>query len=256
MFEVRIPSVNGKDMPFFLDCPECRTKSRNQKLREAALAELEEERKHQREVWKEECNLPPLFVDKTFDNFDRELQPRAYDVVKGYSGKSIVLLSPDTYGVGKTHLVAALVNHLISTKEPACLRNDCYSVVVTYKCPAYFTTEAQLLSRIRATYNRDNREQGETEEDIYRQLDKYDLLIVDDVGKVRPRDYSFLQGVYFRVIDNRYVTEQPIILTTNLSYNELEAHIGGACADRLIEMCGHNNIVLTKGKSYRSRLGE
>lgn len=48
-------------------------------------------------------------------------------------------------------------------------------------------------------------------------------------------------------LENGYT---PIILTTDLSLSELEAHIGGACMDRLREMCGVN-IVKMAGLSYK-----
>jgi DNA replication protein DnaC len=42
----------------------------------------------------------------------------------------------------------------------------------------------------------------------------------------------------------------PIIITTNLDVVRIEEHIGGACADRLVQMCGKNFVRMT-GKSYR-----
>jgi len=251
-FEALIANCNGVDKPHVTECPECRQKQRDEEIKQRALKELAEAKEEVRESWYDECNIPAMFVDKTFDNFNRKLQSKAFDIMKGYSGRSIVLLSPNVYGVGKTHLVCALANHILSTKETARLRRDSYSVI-RCKCPVYFTTETQLLSQIRNTYNRRPEQEGEIEEDIYRQLDRYPLLIIDDIGKVHPRDYSFLQGVYYRIIDWRYVNEEPIILTTNLNYDELETHIGGACADRLHEMAG-DNFVKMGGKSYR--LGE
>ena len=169
-----------------------------------------------------------------------------YDDEAGRAAFSILLLSPNVYGVGKTHLVCALANKIVETAEPARLTRSLY--IQKYRCPVYFITEAKLLSRIRDTYNKKD---GETEEEIYTTLQAYQLLIIDDVGKVRPRDYSFLQGVYFRIIDDRYTNEIPIILTTNLDANELEAHIGGASADRLREMFGKEGFIILKGQSYR-----
>lgn len=251
-YEVHILSVNGVDKPYVERCPSCQKQVRL----EERTAQLQEELKlviqTQTDKWKFECNLPGLFIDKTFENFDRKLQPQAFDTVKKYldfeksEGQSIVLLSPNIYGVGKTHLMAALINEMINTYKKAKISKEAF-YIMRFNCPVYFTTESRLLSRIRATFNSGN---DETEEQVYSKLDHYDLLIIDDVGKVRPRDYSFLQGVYFRIIDGRYVNEQSIILTTNLDYAELEAHIGGASADRLREMAGKNFIKML-GKSYR-----
>jgi DNA replication protein DnaC len=162
--------------------------------------------------------------------------------------RSMVLLSPDIYGVGKTHLAAALVNYIIDTIEPAYFRHGTYNIIKRRQ-PVFFTSETTLLDRIRATFN-SFRDQ-ETEADVFKKMiECHDVLVIDDVGKYRPRDYNFLQSVYFRIIDGRYMGEVPVLLTTNLNFHELENHIGGACADRLREMCGDNFIVM-KGQSYR-----
>jgi DNA replication protein DnaC len=107
------------------------------------------------------------------------------------------------------------------------------------------------MDRIRATFNDGARE---TDEEIYLQLERVRLLIVDDVGKRTPRDLSFTQQVWFRIIDGRYRAQRPLVLTTNLLPNELDQHIGGACADRLMEMCGASGLIAMKGTSYRRRL--
>jgi len=103
-----------------------------------------------------------------------------------------------------------------------------------------------LLLRSRETYNNN----GETENAIYKELDDVPLLVIDDVGKKQHRDYNFVMGVYYRVIDARYTSQRPIILTTNLDFKELEEHVGGASADRIREMAD-GNIVKMTGQSYR-----
>ena len=157
--------------------------------------------------------------------------------------------------MGKTHLVCALVNRLIQDKkEESVVLHD--GSIRFRSCPAFFVQENMLLARIRDTFNSGltiEDEGYENEEMIYRELEKTPLLIIDDVGKVRPKDYSFLQGVYFRVIDSRYNEGKSIIITTNLNYDELEVHIGGACADRLREMAGKAGFIVMTGKSYRAR---
>ncbi|GAJ01634.1 unnamed protein product [marine sediment metagenome] len=209
---------------------------------------MEEVKELQLEDWWNKCGVKGIFIEKSFENFERERQPKAYDAVKGCRDKSLVLLSPGIYGLGKTHLICALANQLLQTEEPAYFQRDSY-YIIRRKCPVFFITEPKLLSRIRQTFNR-KYDDAETEDDVYCALARFPLLIIDDVGKVRPRDYSFLQGVYFRIVDDRYVQEQNIILSTNLDFSELEEHIGGAVADRLREMCG-KNILRMSGKSYR-----
>ena len=264
-FVAFIKVVDGRDEPDGFDtCYACRAKIQKAEAREVRLAKIPEARVERRLDWLEECNLSSKFALKTFENFERKLQPKAFDAVKKYDyhfeddapPRSLVLLSPNIYGVGKTHLVAALLNQIIETEETLNVRED--GTFRNLPCPVYFTAENLLLSRIRATYSRSNQHNDdefyeETEEDVYQKLEKFDLLVIDDVGKTRPRDHSFLQGVYFRIIDSRYTSEEPVILTTNLSFAELENHIGGASSDRLREMAGKDGFIVMGGQSYRKR---
>ena len=241
--------INGDSKRYYpTRCPTCDETHRKEGRVLQLKDELEKTGDTQRILWYAQCNIQGKYWDCNFANFDKSLQPKAYEVVKNYDKKtSIVLISPDIYGVGKTHLVSALALFLIENEEAASISNKTGDIV-KQSCPVYFTTEAQMLARIRATFN--NANENEREIDVYKKLLSVPLLIIDDVGKVRPKDFSFLQGVYYQVIDGRYINEDPVILTSNLSFVELEKHIGGACADRLKEMCGKNFIKMA-GKSQR-----
>lgn len=241
---------DGSELSPDKQCPECRRKKREKEDIERYQQELEEAKEEQRDAWYEQFGVSGIFLEKSFDNFKHDLQPKAFDAVKGWKDKSMVLLSPGVYGVGKTHLVCALANHLVASLETAKFQKGSYWIQ-RRKCPVFFTSESKLLARIRRTYNRTEDPRAETEDMVYSSLARFPLLIIDDVGKVRPRDYSFLQGVYFNIIDDRYVNEQQVILTTNLDYKELEEHIGGASADRLREMAGKDGFIKLVGKSYR-----
>ena len=231
-------------------CNECRKEKQHQEDIARYKQDLEDTKVEQREVWRKQYGVEGIFLEKSFENFQRELQPKAFDALKGYKDRSLVLLSPGVYGVGKTHLVCALANHLVDTRETARFKEDCY-FIEKRPCPVYVTTEVKMLARIRKTYNRGDDNRAETEDMVYSSLARFPLLVIDDVGKVRPRDYSFLQGVYFNIFDDRYVKEQQVILTTNLDFKELEEHIGGASADRLREMAGKDGFIKLAGKSYR-----
>lgn len=268
-FTAYIKVVDGQDeLGGFEYCPKCREAKEHEWVKGEVLKALPVLREKGLARWTQDCNLPAKFLSKTFDNFEKSLQPKAFNVMSKFDKKqSIVLLSPNVYGVGKTHLVAALINktYLVAENTAEVIQTDYLAFsedgspvnIRRHRCPVYFTVENVLLSRIRQTYNRNSKydnteEYEETEEDVYRQLSQYQLLVIDDVGKVRPKDFGFLQGVYFRIIDHRYSNDMPIILTTNLDYAELENHIGGACADRLREMCESNFVRMT-GKSYRQK---
>ena len=65
-----------------------------------------------------------------------------------------------------------------------------------------------------------------------------DLLILDDFGMERQTDYAREQ--VFNIIDGRYLAQKPLIVTTNLSLNELK-HPRDTTEmrifDRVLELC-------------------
>jgi len=231
-------------------CDACSEIAAQKAASERLADELEKAIEKQRDVWETQSGIEKMgvFVGKNLAGFERDRQPRAYDAIAAWDDQSFILASPGCYGLGKTHLVCALALKLIDEQEPARIFRD---YVRKLPCPVFITNEARLIGRVRQTFNRHDDEDAETEEGIYRSLLQPKLLIIDDVGKVRPRDSSFLQGVYYRIIDDRYVEEKAVILTTNLSLEELDQHIGGACSDRMREMCGKAGIIVMSGQSYR-----
>ena len=231
-------------------CGPCAEVAAQKAKGERLASELTKAIESQRYLWESQSGIlnMGMFIEKNLAEFERDRQPRAYDAIAGWDDQSFILASPGCYGLGKTHLVCALALKLIGEKEPAWIFRE---YVRKLPCPVFVTNEARLIGRVRQTFNRHDDEDAETEEGIYRSLLQPRLLIIDDVGKVRPRDSSFLQGVYYRIIDDRYVEEKAVILTTNLSLDDLEQHIGGACSDRMREMCGKAGIIVMSGQSYR-----
>ena len=80
---------------------------------------------------------------------------------------------------------------------------------------------------------------------------RYSLLIIDDFGAERSTDYAMEQVFY--VIDERYKTNLPLIVTTNLSLDDLDNPKDQAhqrIYDRLLAMC---TPVRFQGPSHRMK---
>ncbi len=184
--------------------------------------------------------LGPRFSECTFDNWiPRRGSEKAFDAVKAYldrwpeqmkTGEGLVLLG--TYGNGKSHLAAAVVNALVSQE---------YAAV--------FQPVTRLMYRVNASY-RDER--GPSEAEIINGLIDADLLVLDDIGaekwseKVEERLYA--------IIDGRYWGKKPTILTGNfLDLKSLEAHIGGRAFDRIAETCIFIENMATSFRKERAR---
>ena len=90
---------------------------------------------------------------------------------------------------------------------------------------------------------------AENKEKVFDDLCSYDLLILDDLGAERDTSYAIEQ--LYNLIDKRYVTGKPLIITTNLTYKELKAPANMSYRriyDRILEMC----VAITfKGENMR-----
>ena len=85
-------------------------------------------------------------------------------------------------------------------------------------------------------------------------LCRFPLLILDDFGMERGTEYG-LEQVY-NVIDSRYRSRKPLIVTTNLSLTELQNPQDTAHAriyDRMLEMC---LPILFTGENFRKETAQ
>ena len=90
--------------------------------------------------------------------------------------------------------------------------------------------------------------------EVVGRLCSYPLLVIDDFGMERGTEYA-LEQIY-NIIDSRYRSRKPLIVTTNLTLTELKNPQDTAHAriyDRLLELC--TPIVCT-GPSMRKNIGQ
>lgn len=83
--------------------------------------------------------------------------------------------------------------------------------------------------------NRVKREWAEAENDILNFVKLCDLLVIDDFGGERNTEFAIEKA--FLLIDTRYRSEKPMIVTTNLSLYQLERKFTNRIRSRLEEMC-------------------
>jgi DNA replication protein DnaC len=92
----------------------------------------------------------------------------------------------------------------------------------------------RLLSRIRRTYDADAGEQSYLE--FFERLTEVDLLHIDDLGAEKRSDWVLEQ--LYAIVNERYETQRSVVVTTNLSQEDLEEQIGPRTVSRLVEICG------------------
>lgn len=154
----------------------------------------------------------------TFDKDDRA-NARISDAMQRYcanfekfkaDGKGLIL-----YGgveTGKTFIACCVANELIEKG---------YRVLAT-----------NFARIVNTAWNIDDKQA------YYDRLNSYDLLVIDDLGAERNSDY--MQEIIFNIIDNRDRAGLPLIITTNLTIDELKAPTDLAkqrIYSRVLKMC-------------------
>ena len=116
-------------------------------------------------------------------------------------------------GTGKSYFAGCIANALMEREIPVCMTNF---ALILNDLAASFEGRNEYISR----------------------LCSFPLLILDDFGMERGTEYG-LEQVY-NVIDSRYRSGRPLIVTTNLTLEDLQHPEDTAHAriyDRLLEMC-------------------
>ena len=129
-------------------------------------------------------------------------------------------------GTGKTFYASCIANALIEKN---------YSCIVTN-----FARIVNVLSNTKIN-----------KQEYIDDLCRYDLLIIDDLSSERNTEY--MNEIVMNVIDSRYRSKKPIIVTTNLTSEELKNPTDVAkqrIYSRLLEMC---YPVVVKGTDHRKR---
>lgn len=177
------------------------------------------------------------FTDKqlmewTFYNDDGS-QPKAIKAARNYvenfdklkkEGKGLLLYG--NVGTGKTYIAACIANALVDKGVPVLMTN--FARIANKLQESFSGRQAYL----------DN-------------LNRFDLLVIDDLAAERKTEY--MQEIVFNVVDARYRSGLPMIITTNLeieAFRSPESAAESRVFDRILENCFPIQV---KGKSQRRK---
>ena len=116
-------------------------------------------------------------------------------------------------GTGKSFLAGCIANALMEQEVPVRMTNF-----------------ARIMNELNSSFSGRNA--------VVDKLCRYPLLIIDDFGMERGTEYA-LEQVY-NIVDSRYRSQKPLIVTTNLTLDEIRHLQDTAHAriyDRILEMC-------------------
>jgi len=172
--------------------------------------------------------IPKKFWNKSFENFkpyNKDLKA-ALNIAQRYVAKKAWMVGANIiflggYGVGKTHLTAAIVREIIKEGYNA----------------AFIVASSLVYSDL------------EEIKAVFKKIRDIDLVAVDDISA--ETEHKFILSEIFDLINYRYEAEKGIILTSNLPPSEFKEALGERILDRLIERSAFVNISNTE--SFRKR---
>lgn len=175
----------------------CAIEKRDREEAERKRIERMEEIKRLRRI-----GFPESEMDKwTFAADDKKL-PKISNVMLNYannfdkmlaSGKGLMLYG--NVGSGKSFYAACIVNQLIDQGRPCLMTNF-----------------SRLVNTIQGMYD--------GKQDYIDGLNRFDLLVIDDLSA--ERDTEYMSEIVFSIIDSRYRAGLPLIVTTNLTSDEIK----------------------------------
>ena len=203
-----------------------------QQERERCRTEAEERHERMERIRRRKAQGPQdrYLYEYTFahDNGENPVMKKARAYVDHWPEafkRNIGLLLFGDVGTGKSFSAGCVANALLDRDVPVLMTN--------------FPT---ILSRLAGML-------GEDKTAFLDSLGEYDLLIIDDLGVERNTEYATEQ--MFSIVDSRYRSGRPLIVTTNLKLDELKHPPDLAHAriyDRILERCAP---ILFAGKNFR-----
>lgn len=180
--------------PYFL-C-ECGRKRKEEEEKARQAQELQAEVKRLRKLGFPDAEM----ANWTFDNddgSDAKISSIAHKYVDNFAemkqrGKGLLLYG--NVGSGKTYIAASIANELISRGRPCLVTNF-----------------ARITNTLQGMFDGKQRYLDD--------LNRLDLLVIDDLSA--ERDTQFMNEMIFNVVDARYRSGKPLIVTSNLTSAEL-----------------------------------
>ena len=128
--------------------------------------------------------------------------------------ENLGLLLWGSVGTGKSFIAACIANALLEQSVPVLMTNF-----------------SRILNALSGLYSEEKNQYIDS-------LNQYSLLIIDDLGIERSTEFALEQ--VFNVIDSRYRSKLPLIVTTNMTLEELKNPqdlTRSRIYDRVLERC-------------------
>lgn len=226
-------TIGGKEVRRSILCDCLAREQEKEKIKNAENLERAEFRKRQEKCFGEDSKK--LFR-WTFENDDGQ-DKNVIEIARNYATnfkehreKGEGLLLYGDVGRGKSFAAAAIANELLRQHIPVRMAN--------------ILDLAREYSSV-----------GIAERDNYvKRLNRCSLLIIDDYGAENLTDY--LENMLFQIIDARYRSDKPLIITTNLlpTNRLIKSERIKKINDRIFEICKPIDVNIYRNKSRRMEI--
>ena len=236
--DIDVPMIGPRRVPRMCECARKQEEERiaqdfadamQRRIRELRKAGIANDKYNYMTLENDDGKMPEIrrVIDKYIEKRDIMRQ------------ENIGLLFHGGLGGGKTFWAAALANAMIDLGQSAIV-----------------TTLEQLLTAIRANFEAEK-------SSILDRLDKVEWLVLDEVkfdGMSEREERKILE-----IIDARYLARRPLIVTTNMTLEEIANPAGSEekkrICNKILEMCGYpihvkaegRRMAIAKGKSEKAR---
>ena len=234
------PESLRKNVEYIPAC-DCLEKEKEREMEELERKRVHECIKNKVKKYEEISVIDNKFLESRFENAD--MSSKYMQLGKKYAenflkkDKQIGLLFYGGVGTGKTFTTACIATYLMEHGKSV------------------------LVMNLGLYLNKLTIEWGVAERDILEQVEKCDLLVIDDFGGEKGLDrnqFGWRAEKIYNLIDARYRSEKPLIISTNLNFSEDEekceisekfsTHGQNRIRDRIIDMCFPVQVI---GKSRR-----
>lgn len=235
-----LPEFFRKKLEYIPACP-CLEEEEKREMEEMERKRVQECMINKVKKFKDISVMDSRFIKSTFKNADMDNQQMqlAQKYVKSFLKKDEQegLLFYGGIGTGKTFTTACIVNYLMERGKTV------------------------LVMNLGLYLNKLTLQWAEAEMNILEQVEKCDLLVIDDFGGEKGLDRNntgWRAEKIYNLIDTKYRSEKPLIISTNLNFNEDEEKCEisekfstqgqNRIRDRIIDMCFPVQVM---GKSRR-----
>lgn len=235
-----LPEIIRKNIEYIPSC-NCLEECKEREMEELERKRVQECIKNRVNKFKDISVIDSKFLKSRFENAD--MNSKHMQLAKRYAesflkkDSKIGLLLYGSVGTGKTYATACIANYIMEKGK----------TVLVINLGLY-------LNKLTTGW-------GEAEKTILEQIEKCDLMIIDDFGAEKGLDNNqtgWRAEKIYNIIDGRYRSEKPLIISTNLNFSENENKCEitekfstqgqNRIRDRIVDMCFPVQIT---GKSRR-----